>query len=230
MPDTRYVFALYRPHGAHLDAFRAGLLGATKDAILKLEPSALSIDVALPAEMGGFGLNAKRDSDDARLSAIVSATFGDPAKALELRGLLDPTATYVDGYAVTQDVPRDYERDWELGEVSPGVRQVTLLRPKPGLEYAEFLEHWHGTHGPLALEIHPIWRYDRNVIDKALNADAAPIAGFVALHFRELEDAIETDRLYGGDEANVKRIQEDVASFIDMKTIVVVLMEERVYR
>ena len=68
---------------------------------------------------------------------------------------------------------RDYERTWALGAPSPGVRQLTLLRPKPELGDDDFMAHWHGVHGPLAMRIHPIWRYDRNVVEAAVTGSAA---------------------------------------------------------
>lgn len=223
----RYQFVLSRPVGASLEAFSQALLGPTAKALERFRPLALTIDVALPPESGA-ALNAKREVDGAILSGVVSVTLSDGADALALMNVLDPTGKYVDGYAVSQDIPRDYERTWELGTPSPGVRQVTLLRPKPGLAQADFMEHWHGKHGPLALEIHPIWRYDRNAVLKGLTEHTPPLSGIVALHFRELLDVTDPKRMYGGDDANMRRIFEDVSSFLDMKTLRVMLMREHV--
>lgn len=225
---ARYCFVLSRPVGASLEAFSQALLGPTQKAIERFNASALTIDVALPPESGA-ALNAKRDGDGAILSGIVHATLAERADALAMMAVLDPTLKYVDGYAVSQDIPRDYERDWELGTPSPGVRQVTLLRPKPGLSQEDFMEHWHGKHGPLALEVHPIWRYDRNAVLDGLTEHTPPLSGIVALHFRELADATDPKRLYGGDDANITRIYEDVSSFLDMRTLRVMLMREHVF-
>lgn len=223
----RYIFVLSRPVGASLEAFSQALLGPTQKALERFRPLALTIDVALPPDSGA-ALNAKREVDGAILSGLVSVTLSDSADALALMNVLDPTGKYVDGYAVSQDIPRDYERTWELGTPSPGVRQVTLLRPKPGLAQADFMEHWHGKHGPLALEIHPIWRYDRNAVLNGLTEHTPPLSGIVALHFRELLDVTDPSRMYGGDTANMGRIFEDVSSFLDMKTLRVMLMREHV--
>jgi hypothetical protein len=223
----RYCFVLSRPVGASLEAFSQALLGPTAKALERFRPLALSIDVALPPDSGA-ALNAKREGDGAILSGLVSATLAERGDALAMMGVLDPTGKYVDGYAVSQDIPRDYERTWELGTPSPGVRQVTFLRPKPGLAQADFMEHWHGKHGPLALEIHPIWRYDRNAVLNGLTEHTPSLAGIVALHFRELADATDPKRLYGGDDANMGRIYEDVRSFLDMSTLRVMLMREHV--
>jgi hypothetical protein len=224
----RYCFVLHRPAGASLEAFSQALLGPTQKALGRFNPSALSIDVAIETERGQT-LTTTRDSDNAIFSGLVSATLTERADALAMMAVLDPTGEYVDGYAVSQDIPRDYELTWELGTPSPGVRQVTLLNPKRGLAQSDFMEHWHGKHGPLALEIHPIWRYDRNAIVSALNEKTTRRAGIVALHFRELEDATDPMRLFGGDSANIKRIQEDVSAFLDMGSLVVALMREHVF-
>lgn len=224
MPE-QFQFVLHRPPDVDPSVFDDSVSAATQ-RLVTLAPTSLVLDTAMT---GGQSMNTRR-ADGHELAALVSLRFqqADLAKTREVLDHLQGTGALVEGYRVEQDVPRDYERDWALGERSPGVRQLTLLRPKPGLTYDDFFTHWHQRHGPLALRIHPIWRYDRNVVHEALTEDAAPIAGIVALHFRELLDVTDPLRMYGGDTANIRVIFDDVSKFIDMKTIVVALMHERV--
>lgn len=216
---------VYRPDDLTLEAALEALRGPVAEAAVD---STSASDVRLDTLVEGpMTLNTR--SDQGNLSGMLS--FGAYATTPELRGVQDAITAAglrVHRYETTQDVPRDYEHTWGEG-VSPGVRQLTFLMRKPGMTYDAFREHWFGTHGPLALKIHPIWRYDRNAVVEH-DDGAPPFEGIVGLHFRELEDVTEPLRLYGGDFANAQVIAQDVASFINMKTIVVSVMREKILR
>lgn len=133
-------------------------------------------------------------------------------------------------YEVDEALPLDHERTWPDGEASPGAKQVTLFRRKPGMTDEAFLSYWHEQHTPLAMRIHPLWRYSRCVVRRAVSPGAPTYEGIVELHFRALEDITDPMRLFGGDVKNVRVIQKDVAQFIDMATISVTVTREHVLR
>lgn len=134
------------------------------------------------------------------------------------------------GYETTPDLPLDYDRDWAIGEDSPGARQLSFLRKKPGLGDERFIHHWYEIHGPLAMRVHPLYRYDRNRVIARLTDESPDFQGIVGLHFRELEDITDPMRLYGGDAANMKIIMDDVKQFIDLPTMMIGVTRERLLR
>lgn len=221
---TRTQIPIFRPDSVALDTALTRLSGSVTAAALGTESRDVRLDLAVP---GAMTMNTRSERGELcgmlSLAGELASTEREALReAIEAEGLKGAF------YGSKQDVPRDYERTWGEGD-SPGVRQLTFLRRKPGLSDEAFHEHWFGVHGPLALRIHPIWRYDRNVV--VSREEGAPIIeGIVGLHFRELADVSEPLRLYGGDYANARIIAEDVASFIDMKTIVVSVMQERILR
>ncbi|HXX48826.1 MAG TPA: EthD domain-containing protein, partial [Myxococcota bacterium] len=93
----------------------------------------------------------------------------------------------------------------------------------------EFIARWHGSHTPLSLEVHPLWRYVRNAVARPLSAGAPPYAGIVEEHVRELADLTDPARFYGGAErmaANMRRILEDARSFLDLERVASVVTSE----
>lgn len=175
---------------------------------------------------------ARPRSDGTELGALVSLELAPHATldlATTLAKILDPSLQQIAGYSVEEAIPVDYEKTWPNGERSPGVKQVTLLRRKPGLSDAEFLHRWHDVHTPLAMEIHPLWRYNRNVIQSAVTANAPNYEGIVELHIREKETLLDVMKFFGSPE-NIQRIAADVTQWIDMERIEVYNMSEYVLK
>lgn len=96
------------------------------------------------------------------------------------------------GYRVAEHVHRDYRRDWELGQRSPGLKQVVLLRRADGMTHEQFVDHWLNRHAPLALEHHPgAWKYVANVVVGRVTETAPHVDGIAELHFRSFDDLRE---------------------------------------
>jgi hypothetical protein len=103
--------------------------------------------------------------------------------------------------------------------------------PKPDrLTDEQFYGHWHGSHTPLSFEIHPLWRYIRNSVARSLTPGAAPYRGIVEERFREIEDALDMERLFRGAAANMKRGMKDVDQFLDRDHIASTLMNEYIVK
>ena len=132
---------------------------------------------------------------------------------------LDAARTVVDGvpmtaYLVDERVQWDYERDWPVGEPSPGVKQLSFVRRLPPLTREEFAAHWNDVHAPLARIHHPgIWRYVQNVVVEPLTPDAPELDGVAELHFRTYDDLVH--RMYDSDEGKAL-IRADVRNFLDV--------------
>ena len=222
---SRFIYVLWRPFEAALNPFRAELMERAAALAEQTEHLVVSVADQKAPKMGD-----KRPGDRARVSAVVEFDAADDDAARALGALLDPGGELSAGYRVAQAVPRDYDRDPSDGAPSPGAVQMTFLRRKPGMEDEAFEDHWFNTHTPLALSIHPIWRYNRNKVLTALTDGAPDYDGIVGLHFRELGEITDPTRLFGGKMENMQVITQDVASFIDMPAIVVNVMTEHVLK
>jgi hypothetical protein len=134
------------------------------------------------------------------------------------------------GYRVAESVPRAYRRDWPDGADTPGVGMLTLLHRRRGLADVEFLRRWHDGHSPLALEVHPLWAYVRNVVEGAVLAGSPPLCGVVEEHFRTRRELLDPVRLFGGwlrVAPNMARVLVDVRGFLDLGALENYLVTER---
>lgn len=92
----------------------------------------------------------------------------------------------VAGYLVVESLYEDYgttrhspPRDWDDGRRSPGVLTVSLIHRPEDLDYATWIERWHGTQSPLSGELQPRCRYVRNEVVRPLSDGAPEIHGIV---------------------------------------------------
>ncbi len=99
------------------------------------------------------------------------------------------------------------------------------------MDYEDFKDYWFCSHTPFALDIHPLWRYERNIVEEAITADAPDYDGIVELHLREIKDLTDVNLFFGGNFiVNGLRINNDVMQFIDMNTIEVTAMKEYILK
>jgi len=218
----KYMIVLWRPADVAIDAFRAELVGARAAAAMALRPASLAVNVA----DGPRSPISRKRADGARIGGLASLTAADDGGAAAIAGALDPGGRHHAVYRVDEAVPVEYERTWPLGTQSPGLKQVTFLSRRPGMTYDEFVAYWHGSHTPLAIEVHPLWRYVRNVVVDAVTAGAPGYEGIVELQFRSVDDVTDSGRFYGGKAENAERIAIDVRNFIDFDTIDISHMNE----
>jgi len=137
------------------------------------------------------------------------------------------------GYRVDESLPRAYHRDWPDGRDTPGGSMLTLLHRRAGLTDAEFLRLWHEGHSPLALEIHPLWNYVRNVVTAPVLPGSPPLCGIVEEQFRTRADLLDPVKLFGGwlrMVPNMLRVYVDVRRFLDLAALENYLVTERWFR
>jgi hypothetical protein len=126
------------------------------------------------------------------------------------------------GYAVEEAIPVAYEKNWADGVITPGVCLLTLFRQKKGIDYATFIHRWHNGHTPLSLKIHPLWNYNRNVVNKKLTGSSQNWDGIVEEHFHTSSDLLNPIKFFGNPffmVFNMVRVYFDTKSFLDYKTI-----------
>jgi hypothetical protein len=132
-------------------------------------------------------------------------------------------------YRVTEALPVSYTKDWADGQPTPGACLLTLFRKKKRIDYQTFLDRWHNSHTPLSLKIHPLWHYNRNVVDERSASTREPWDGIVEEHVRERHQLTNPFIFFGNPVTmwpNMIRVYTDTNSFLDYRTIETYLVRE----
>ena len=226
----KLVYLLWRDAGDDAGRFAQRLREQAGPELIALGAR----DVVLHVADGAADLGASVPVRDERDLFAGTASFWLPCvdDAPRFEAALAHAAARRAGYLVTESVPRDLaRRDWQPGERSPGLVLISAFPQPARLARAEFIARWHGSHTPLALEVHPLWRYVRNVVARALTPGAAELAGIVEEHVREPADLLDPLRFYGGAEraaGNMQRILADAKSFLDLEHVTSVVTSQYV--
>lgn len=167
------------------DVLRAALLAETVPRLEDLGGRSLSVNV--------------HDSNAAAAPSPVPAPAGEAPHVAQVSVWLDSYDRRAGadeaiaalrlgyaGYLVTESLYQDYggtphggPRDWPAGTRSPGVLTVSLIHRPADLDYATWIERWHGTQSPLSGALQPRCRYVRNEVVRPVTAAAPEIHGIV---------------------------------------------------
>jgi hypothetical protein len=214
---TKLLFLLRAPAARPLAELRSWVQGDLAACLLAASPARLKVTLSTeePPRLALIPYRRQR---------IVMLSVWDPAPAAAAaarwRALL-PLGGWT-GYVVDESTPRRYDRDWPDGVLTPGVGLLTLFRRRAGLSTAELLRRWHGGHSRLALEVHPLWCYVRNVVATAAIPGSPPLDGIVEEHLRDRRELLLASAYFGGWARmlpNMLRVLLDVRGFIDLRTI-----------
>ncbi len=141
--------------------------------------------------------------------------------------------TSVDGfssaYEVTEAIPVAGEINPEPGTPTPGACLLTLFRKRKDIDYTTFVNRWHNGHTPLSLRIHPLWNYNRNIVEKQLAGSGPWYDGIVEEQVRTRNDLLNPFRFFGPPLFIVPRmitVWKDVNGFIDYGSISTYLAQE----
>ena len=140
------------------------------------------------------------------------------------------------GYLVTESVPLAYEqRSWRDGERSPGIKQLTMFDRRADIDDAEFFGRWHGSHTPLTFELHPVCLYVRHAVARPVTEGAPRWRGIVEEGFRTVDDLTDPMRYFSAGsreelERNVRRVLDDVSTFLDLESVESYAMAEYILR
>lgn len=190
----KYIFFVRPPGGVDLPELKSRVLEKLVPRLLQLNPQKLKVDLTepkrpgltvLPLAKNHLGMISVWDSRDDRVREWTS----------EIAGLGWSLA----GYQVTESTPKAYAKDWRDGDVSPGIVMLTLMNKNPRLSQEQFMHEWFEHHTPkIALKVHPLWNYIRNVVDGVLVEGSPPLDGIVEEHSLKRSDITNPARYFGG--------------------------------
>ena len=162
-----------------------------------------------------------------RRNRVAVLSVSDAGKGL--RETIQGAEGYTGGYLVTEVVPVAYDKTWGDMLPTPGVCLLTLFHRKPGLERDQFISRWHDGHTPLSLRLHPLWNYNRNVVEEVITEGSDRYDGIVEEQFRKASDLLNPFRFFGPPfrvPVHMFEVYRDTRSFIDMKRIETYLATE----
>lgn len=125
-------------------------------------------------------------------------------------------------YLVDEAIPVSYKKNWKDMETTPGICLLTLFKQKKRIKYETFIDRWHNSHTPLSLKIHPLWHYNRNVVNEKMTTDSASWDGIVDEHMRTKSELLNPFKFFGNPLVIIPRMLNvylDTKSFLDYKSI-----------
>ena len=204
------IFLLKKPSVWTLAAFKAKVFGEIVPALLALDPVKLKIGITEEAPPKLCVLPLRPEG-----LAMISL-WGEVE---DCSGILQRADSDAAGYRTEEAIPVAYDKTWPDGEVSPGATLLTIMKMNPSISYEDFICEWHGRHTPLAMGIHPLWNYTRNVVRSSVIPGSPDFQGIVEEHFRSRRDALNPIRMFGGFPMflpNMVKIARHVNSFLDL--------------
>jgi hypothetical protein len=191
---VKYVFLVRPPDRVNSSALRARVLEELVPRLLQMGPDRLKIGLTEPRRPRLTVLPLAKEQ-----LAMISVWDGRADRAGLWQAAMASPGWTVAGYRVTESTPRAYTKDWPDGEASPGIVMLTLMKKNPRLSQEQFMREWFEHHTPrIALRVHPLWNYIRNVVESAV-ADGSPhLDGIVEEHCRKRSDVTNPVRYFGG--------------------------------
>jgi hypothetical protein len=147
--------------------------------------------------------------------------------------LLIHAVGYSGSYQVTEALPVAYSKNWPDSQRTPGICLLTLFKKKKSIDYETFLHRWHNSHTPLSLKIHPLWHYNRNVVDSWVIAASEEWDGIVEEHFRKRQHLTNPFIFFGNPLTmwyHMIQVYADTNSFLDYHTIETYLVQEYIMK
>lgn len=233
LPETpAYNFVLWRSPSVSIDDFEDALLTTMSSQIIAYSPDFLRIWVN-DTSIQNVTLSPKTRSDGAILGAVIGLSLPSVVEAEAIAAELEPQVAFLAGYQSLASLPMDYNKTWGDGERSPGLISMSFFHKPTGQSAEQFKSYWFCSHTPFAVDIHPLWRYQRFAVTQAFTADAPPYDGIVPLHL-QIDSDFQFDNYFGADGnspiANSLRIQNDVNNFLNLEKIETTAMREYVIK
>ncbi len=222
---VKLQYLLRAPASESVEAFRDRAL-VTGARLLACGPARLKLTFTAEEPPRLSVMPFRRD----RLLLVSLWDDGEPGAAAPRWNPILESEGAVEGYRVDESVPREYRHDWPDGRDTPGGSMLTLLHRRAGLTDAEFLRRWHDGHSPLALQIHPLWNYVRNVVAAPVLPGSPPLCGIVEEQFRSRSELLDPVAFFGGwlrMVPSMLRVFVDVRGFLDLAAIENYLVTER---
>lgn len=170
------------------------------------------------------------DPDDLVLSSGLTVWVDRHEQVAEIVDQL-PATGRTTPYLLTESVPLEWTaRHWVDGIRSPGVALLTAFPKADAVDHETFYRRWHGSHSELTFAIHPVQRYVRNVVTRALGD--GPVADAIVTEVFAVDDLVDPTRFYGVGEPDLPwkdamaAINEDLVTFADMDRLQTAPTEE----
>ena len=214
------IYLLRGSDSESYSSFKDRIFEIAENALTALDPSALSLTLTEqpPPRISVIPFRRKK-------VAALSLYRQSPVPA----GKLLAAEGFSGAYRVAEAFPVAYDRNWENGQVTPGICLLTLFLKKKNIDYDTFIDRWHNGHTPLSPRLHPLWHYNRNVVNKKLTEDSADCDGIVEEHFRKPSDLLNPMRFFGNPVTMIYHMLEvyfDTISFLDYPSIEPYLAQE----
>ncbi len=215
---NKYVYLIRNTGGSEsYDDFRDTIFDSLGEDLRGLKPERLKINMSVEKPPRASILPLEKVD-----LAMVSMTGDLDNRLDDIHGMMIRSGGEISSYRVAESPYLTYKRDWDNGTATPGLMLLTLLQQKEGLSGSEFMRIWFEEHSPLAVTIHPLFNYVRNVVEEALSEEAFPFNGIVEEHFRNERDLLNPLRMFGGLVKfipNTLRVYRHVNTFINLDTI-----------
>lgn len=135
---------------------------------------------------------------------------------------IDAIEGFAGSFDVTEALPVAYVKNWEDGNASPGICLLTLFNKKKSIDYKTFIDRWHNSHTPLSLKLHPLWNYNRNVVDGMGKNNTESWDGIVEEHCKTKAELLNPFKFFGTPYhiiPNMIAVYRDTKSFLDYGSI-----------
>lgn len=221
----KYIYLIRSPEQIRHQELKIRVLDELVPRLLQLNPQKLKIDLTGVKRPMLTVLPLKRDG-----LAMISIWDSQADRARLWQAEMSGLGWNVAGYQVTESVPRAYTKDWKDGDLSPGVVMLTLMKKNRRLSHEQFMKEWFEYHTPvIALRVHPLWNYVRNVVDAVLVEGSPSFDGIVEEHFRHRRDITNPLRFFGGPLGmipNMVKVGLHANKFLDISKVENYLLSE----
>ena len=221
----KYIFLLRPVEQADIAILKAVVFDQIVPRLLQFNPEKLKVDLTEPKRPVISFLPLRR-----KPLVMISVWDASTDYIERWREALTVPHFKVAGYKVTESVPRSYTKDWKDGEASPGVVMLTLMRKNPRLSYEQFMKEWFEHHTPnIAMKVHPLWNYIRNVVDSAIIDGSPTLDGIVEEQCRRRCDVTNPACYFGGTLSmipNMIKVGMHAKKFLDLSAVENYLLTE----
>lgn len=191
---AKYIFLIRPPGQVDLAALKSQVLDKLAPRLLQLNPEKLKVDLTEPKRPRLTVLPLKKNH-----LAMISVWDGRADRAQQWQAEMASLGWPVAGYQVTESTPKACTKDWKDCEASPGIVMLTLMKKNPRLSQEQFMHEWFEHHTPkVALKVHPLWNYIRNVVDSVVVEGSPHLDGIVEEHCRQRRDITCPMHYFGG--------------------------------
>ncbi len=219
----KLVYVLWKRDSDQPNGFRDRVLGEVATRLQSLR--ARKLEVNLGDRDTAYAEAVRRTKLDPPPVGILSFWLDSADDRGPLEDVLAESTGSFHGYLVVESVPiRNTTQSVPLGQRTPGVNMIALLERPDWIEWEAWIAHWHGHHRKVALETQCTFYYTRNVVVRALTADAPPWQGIVEEGFPA--EAVTDSMLWycaqGNPETmqkNLKRMVESCQAFLDLDRV-----------